>query len=46
MRHGLPIERLPDLSLEKAQEDSVFLTSILERLESVDEANLSHDEVL
>ncbi len=46
LRHGLPIERLPDLSLEKAQADSVFLTSILDRLESVDEGNLSHDEVL
>jgi len=46
MLDGLPVERLPDISYAKAEQDVEFARSILARLAQVDYAELSHNEVL
>ncbi len=46
MLDGLPVEKLPDISYAKAEQDVEFARSILVRLDEVDYAELSHSEVL
>jgi len=46
MRFGLPIDRLPDISLAKEEADARFATGLLTRLEAVRPPELSEDETL
>src|SRR6202158_2465927 len=46
LREGLPIERLPDLSLEYAEKDAAWGKALRERLARIDEAALAHREWL
>lgn len=46
LRLGLPIQKLPDLSLEKARADAAFGEALLRRLQEVREAELDHEEEL
>ncbi len=46
LREGLPVERLPDPSYDKAQQDFERARSISERLAEIDPAELTHEEVL
>jgi uncharacterized protein (DUF885 family) len=46
MREGLPIERLPDLSLEYAEKDAAWGRTLRERLARIDEAALAHGDWL
>jgi len=41
---GLPIERLPDVSFERAQQDANFARRLLTRLERIDATQLTDDE--
>jgi len=43
---GLPIEQLPDLSYEKAEEEAQFAQAVLDRLAALDETALDHDDWL
>lgn len=43
---GLPIEQLPDLSYEKAEEEAQFAQAVLDRLAAIDETALEHDDWL
>ncbi|MDQ6893627.1 MAG: DUF885 domain-containing protein [Acidobacteriota bacterium] len=45
-RRGLPIESLPDVSLEKAEKDAAFGRSLSAGLAGVAAADLNHEEVL
>jgi uncharacterized protein (DUF885 family) len=45
-RRGLPIEKLPDVSLGKAEADAAFGRSLVESLRSVSAADLTHEEDL
>lgn len=44
LKLGLAIDRLPDLSYEKAKADANFANSLLERLKKIDASSLNHDE--
>ncbi|HEY2945599.1 MAG TPA: DUF885 domain-containing protein, partial [Vicinamibacteria bacterium] len=46
MKFGLPIDRLPDISLAKEEADARFATGLLTRLEAVRPSELSEDETL
>ena len=46
MMAGLPIEQLPDLSYEKAEEEAQFAQAVLDRLAAIDETALGHDDWL
>ena len=46
MTLGLPIEALPDLSPAKLERDAELATEVLERLEQVDAADLTHDQFI
>ena len=46
MKFGLPIDRLPDISLAKEEADARFATGLLRRLEAVRPSELSEDETL
>lgn len=46
LREGLPIERLPDVSLAHAEADAAFGKSLLGRLAAVKSGELSHEEEL
>jgi len=46
LMEGLPIEQLPDLSYEKAEEEAQFAEAVLGRLAAMDETNLDHDDWL
>jgi len=46
MMDGLPVEKLPDISYAKAEQDVEFARSTLARLGEVDYAELTHDELL
>jgi uncharacterized protein (DUF885 family) len=46
LREGLPVDRLPDVSLAHAQANAAFGKGVLDRLSSVKAAELSHDEEL
>jgi uncharacterized protein (DUF885 family) len=46
LRQGLPVERLPDLSLAQAQRDAAFGRSFLDRLRRIDQKGLSHEDWL
>jgi uncharacterized protein (DUF885 family) len=46
MKFGLPIERLPDLSLAKEEADARFAAGLLGRLDTVRTADLTEDETL
>jgi len=43
---GLRIEKLPEITIQKARSDSAFAASILERLKEVKVEDLSHEELL
>ena len=45
-RRGLPVESLPDVSLEKAEKDAAFGRSIVQGLAGVSGADLTHEEQL
>ena len=45
-REGLPVDRLPDVSLAHAEANAAFGKSLLAGLAAVKESNLSHDESL
>ncbi len=44
IRLGLPVDALPDLSVEKAERDAAFGRSLLSKLAAVRGADLSHEE--
>jgi uncharacterized protein (DUF885 family) len=46
LREGLPVDRLPDVSLAHAQAEAAFGKGMLGRLSRVKPAELSHDEEL
>jgi uncharacterized protein (DUF885 family) len=46
LREGLPVDRLPDVSLAHAQANAAFGKGVLDRLSSVKAGELSHDEEL
>ena len=46
LMEGLPVEQLPDLSYEKAEEEAQFAQTVLDRLAILDEAALDHDDWL
>ncbi len=46
LMEGLPIERLPDLSYEKAEAEAAFAQTVLDRLAAIDEGALAHDDWL
>jgi uncharacterized protein (DUF885 family) len=46
LMEGLPIEQLPDLSYEKAEEEAQFAQAVLDRLAAIDETLLDHDDWL
>jgi uncharacterized protein (DUF885 family) len=46
IRGGLPIDRMPDLSLEHAKANAEFGKSLLASLAALDEKRLSHEEAL
>ncbi|MFQ5743175.1 MAG: DUF885 family protein [Acidobacteriota bacterium] len=46
LREGLEVTSLPDISYQSAEQDAEFDRSILRRLEEVDAAELSHEEML
>ncbi len=46
LKYALPIERLPDISYEKAKSEAAFSQSMLDRLSKVNNAELSHEESL
>ena len=46
LKFGLPIERLPDVSLAKQESDARFTAGLLARLAPVHPAELSHEETL
>src|SRR5580765_1208495 len=46
VRAGLPVDRLPDLSLEHARANAAFGKSLLGSLAAVDVKRLSHEEAL
>lgn len=46
LMEGLPIEQLPDLSYEKAEEEAQFAQAVLDRLAAIDETLLEHDDWL
>jgi uncharacterized protein (DUF885 family) len=43
---GLPVTRLPDMSEERSHQDAAFARRLLERLERIDGAALSHEDWL
>jgi len=45
-RRGLPVESLPDVSLEKAEKDAAFGRSLVQGLAGVSAADLTHEEQL
>jgi uncharacterized protein (DUF885 family) len=45
-RRGLPIESLPDVSLEKAEKDAAFGRALAQGLAGVAASNLTHEEEL
>ena len=45
-RRGLPIESLPDVSLEKAEKDAAFGRELVRGLAAVHASDLTHEEVL
>lgn len=46
VREGLPIDRMPDISLAHSEANATFGKSLLARLSQVREAGLSHEEAL
>src|SRR5262245_64808370 len=46
VRAGLPIDRMPDLSLDHAKANAAFGKSLLASLSAVDEKRLAHEEAL
>ena len=46
IKFGLPITKLPDPSYESAKKDAAFCQSILNRLNTVKQEEISHEEVL
>jgi uncharacterized protein (DUF885 family) len=46
LREGMPVDRLPNLSLAHAQENAAFGKGVLDRLSRVKPGELSHDEEL
>jgi uncharacterized protein (DUF885 family) len=46
LRHGLPIAKLPDVSLRKSESEAAFAKSMLARLQAVKPGDLSHEELL
>lgn len=46
LRHGIPIEALPDPSFEFAQRQADFAGSLLRRLDQIEEEALSHEDWL
>jgi uncharacterized protein (DUF885 family) len=46
LREGLPVDRLPDVSLAHTQANAAFGKGVLDRLSSVKAEELSHDEEL
>lgn len=46
VRGGLPVDRMPDLSLDHSRANAEFGKSLLASLTAVDEKSLAHEEVL
>lgn len=46
LKHGLPIERLPDVSLAQEERDAAAAASLLARLDAIRASDLDHEEVL
>ena len=46
LRGGLPVDRMPDLSLEHARANAEFGKSLIASLAALDEKRLSHEETL
>lgn len=46
MKFGLPIEKLPDVSLAQDEKEAAFAFGLLARLETVQSADLAHEESL
>ena len=46
LMEGLPVEQLPDLSYERAEEEAQFAQAVLDRLAAIDETGLEHDDWL
>lgn len=44
LREGLPVDSLPEISYAQAREDAEFAAAIIERLEAIDPAALTHDD--
>lgn len=46
LRQGLPVDRLPEISLQKSQANAAFGQSLSRKLEPLRESDLSHEEQL
>ena len=46
LREGLPIDELPPLTYQRAEEDALFSESVLQRAEAIDVSSLTHDEIV
>ena len=46
LREGLPIDELPPLTYQRAEEDALFSESVLQRAEAIGESGLTHDEIV
>jgi len=46
MREGLAVTTLPPIEYARAADDAAYVQSVLDRLDGIDRAALSHDEVL
>lgn len=44
LKFGLPIDRLPDLTYDKAKADASFANGLLERLKKIDASSLNHED--
>jgi uncharacterized protein (DUF885 family) len=46
LRHGVPVTRIPGISLEEAEEEAAFGNKILGELGGIESSDLSHEESL
>jgi len=46
LRLGLPVERLPELTYEEAEDEARFYRSVLDRAAAIDAVDLSHSELV
>jgi uncharacterized protein (DUF885 family) len=46
LRLGLPVERLPELTYQEAEDEARFYRSVLDRATTIDADDLSHNEVV